>query len=257
MTGTKRKARGMPESVTQGVRLLGRVSGRLALVYKCRKAGGIIPLESPLEKTVAQLADLDPRVIGVKAQPFTIDVLTGAIFHTREDLLAGRKGREKNEVKKREYTPDLLLSLLDGRMVVVEVKHDGYMGPDDYWEKVDTAKEILRTSGYHFIVVTLDYEPHLPVVRNADLLTTFEKNYRGQLSLAQVEAVEKLLEAAPLQLGSLCKEINLNFRESPALLLSGLVQMDLTATGINAASLVTRAFGDLGHLAILPFYQEK
>src|SRR5438132_407883 len=121
MAHPQRKPRGMPESVTQGVRILGRVSGRAALLYQCRKAEGIIALESPLEKTVAQLADLDPRVIRVKAQPLAVDVIAGHLFHSRDELLAGRKTREKNEVKRREYTPDLLMVMLDGTMLVVEV----------------------------------------------------------------------------------------------------------------------------------------
>lgn len=245
----------MPESVTQGVRLLGNVSGRVALVYWCHKAGGLIPLESPAEKTVAQLADLDPRVIRVKAQPFTVDVLTGAIFHSREELLVGRKGREKNEVKMREYTPDLLLHTVDARTVAVEVKHEQFMGPDEYWQKVEQAKKILRSNGYEFIVVTLDHEPNLPVAQNSDLLTSFTRNYRGVLTPTQIDTAEKILELCPQELGTVCKEISISLRDSPVLILSGIVSMNLTATRINAASLVTRSYGDLAHLAILTLNQ--
>lgn len=252
MKTQSRKPRGMPESVVQGVRLLGRVSGRVSVVYFSQKAGGFIPLESPTEKTVAQLADLDPRIVRLQAQPFTLDVLTGTIYETREELLLGRQTREKNDVKVREYTPDFLLITLDGRRIVVEVKAEQFPGPEEYQLKLAQAKKILDANGYEFILVTLQHAPNFPITQNADLLTSFARNYRGTLSADQIAYAEELLEIGPRELGTVCQEIKLSLREAPALILTGVVSLDLTVSRLNVASQVACAYGDLAHLAILP-----
>lgn len=251
MTQAKRKPRGMPKSVTQGVRILGRVSGRIALLYDCRKAGGTIALESPAEKTVAQLADLDPRVIRLRAQPFTVDVVSGHLYHTEKELLAGRETREKNDVEMREYTPDLLLTLADGKMVVIEVKTEKYPGKDEYWEKVNLAANILRSHGYAFCVITIDYTPDHPLVQNADYLTSFMALYRGSLSPAQIATAERILDTGPHELGAICAHLKLNLRESPILLLSGIASTDLTASRVVAKSLLRRAGPNFKNLALL------
>lgn len=247
----KRKANGMPKSVIQGVRILGRTSGRPASLYGTEKAG-IAPPESPLEKTIGQLGQLDPRVVSVKGQPFTVDVVTGRLFHSREALLSDRATREKSLVKLREYTPDFLMQLIDGRKVVVEVKDEKHMGDELYWEKVNKAEVIMRANGYHFLVVTMAYEPDHPLVQNAALLTTFMKIHSGQLSPAQVSTLARILDGNSRELREVCTLIDLNFRESPVLILRGHVSIDLKASRVGAQNHVVLAHGDLSHLELLP-----
>src|SRR5690349_13150390 len=97
MPRNQRKPKGMPDFVAQGIRILGRVSGRPSVLNYCPKAGGILTHESTAEKTVAQLAALDPRVATLKAQPLTVDVISGEIYHTRAELLEGRARRKNGE----------------------------------------------------------------------------------------------------------------------------------------------------------------
>ncbi len=252
MRENKRKPRGMPDSVTQGVRVLGMASGRQACLYLSEKVGGIAALEAPMERTVCQLGDLDPRVKTIRAQPFTVDVVSGALFHTREELLAGRKSREKNEVKQREYTPDFAFTLVDGRRLAVEAKHAQHMGSEDYWEKVTKAERILRTHGWDFLTITMDHEPDLPLVQNAELLTAFSRSYRGELSPAQVDIAEQMLNGGPRELREVCQYLSLNLREAPVLILSGLVSTDLRAIRLGARSQIKLAKGDLSHVQLLP-----
>lgn len=261
-SGTKmksaiRKPRGMPEEVAQGIRIMGRMSGRPSILYLCKKAGGIIALEAPAEKTVAQLADLDPRIVSVQAQPFTIDVLIGRIFTSREDLLAARLLREKNEVKIREYTPDFLLVTIDGRWLVIEVKLENFPGDAMYWEKIEVAKKILRMHGYEFILVTIDREPGSALTQNADLLTAFTSNYEGQISSQQIQTAQAMLEFSPKRLGEVCQTLGISLRESPTLILRGVVKLDLVSARVSAASQIANAYGDIAHLQVLPFGKSR
>lgn len=252
MANAKRKPRGMPESVAQGTRILGRVSGRPALLYACSKAQGIIALESPAEKTVAQLADLDPRVLSVKAQPLTVDVITGRLFYSRDEVIDGRRMREKPEVKKREYTPDLLLLLRGGRQLIIEVKNTLYPGDAEYWEKVEQAATVLRMNGYDFIVITLGHQSSHPLAQNADLLTSFRANYQGALTPEQMATVKSMLHGRSEKLGVICSQLQLNLRESPALFLSGLLSTDLRTSRLSISSDALLANGGLRHLELLP-----
>lgn len=256
MSANKQKPRGMPKSVTQGVRILGKTSGRTSSLYASDKADGISAPDSPLERTVGQLASLDPRVESIKCQPFTVDVVSGRLLHTRDELVAHRKTREKSDVKLREYTPDLLIRLMSGTRLVVEVKDERFMSDDAYWAKVRKAEVILRTNGYEFLVITMVYEPSHPLVQNADLLMAFSKNYRGDISSGQIGILEQMLEGQSLELGEVCLRLNLSLRESPALLLYGHICTDLKASRLCAKSLAQLAYGDLSHLELLPLDSE-
>ena len=242
----------MPQSVSQGTRVLGRMSGKPSLLYSSVKAGGILAVESPAEKTVAQLADLDPRVIRLKGQPFTIDVLTGAIYRCRNSLLLGRAARLKGEVKIREYTPDFLIETITGRAVVVEVKLDGFLGDEAYYEKLDKARRILQLNGYELLVIVRNRDPKDALAQNADLLTAFSQNYAGMPSRLEIDKAETLLQQGPCLLGEVCHVVGLSLREAPFLILRGVVNTDLGIARIGAASCVIGASGNLDHLMLLP-----
>lgn len=245
----------MPESVAQGTRVLGRMSGKASLLYASAKAGGILAVESPSEKTVAQLADLDPRVVRLKGQPFTIDVFTGAIYQCRDSLVYGRAARLKGEVKVREYTPDFLLETIMGRSIVVEVKLEGFLGDEAYYEKLDKAKRILRLNGYDFLVVVRNRDPKDALTQNADLLTAFSQNYTGTPSSEVIEKGDDFLQQGPCRLGDVCQIMGLSLREAPFLVLRGVVETDLTLTRIGASSCVIRGFGNLNHLEVLRLHE--
>lgn len=251
----KRKGNGMPKSVVQGTRILGRASGNSALLFGTSKAenGSIVIPEGPLEQTVLHLADLDPRVLSVRCQPFTIDIVTGKIYEDRQDLLNDRALRHKPEIKIREYTPDVLFSLDYGKKLVAEVKDPRFMGDEQYKNKVDRAAEILLANGYPFSYITMLYEESNPLVQNAKLLTQFAKTYVGFITDFQRVQLAEFLKTDSRTLGEVCNHLNISLREAPILILSGLVSIDLKSSRISAKSPVQLANGDLQHLMLLPF----
>lgn len=243
----------MPDSVAQGSRELGSTYGIAATLFASSKCDGIVAPDGPLEKTIGQLASLDPRVAQLKCQPFTIDLVSGELLHSRTELLAHREVREKSKANEREYTPDFCFSMINGKQYVVEVKNNRFLPSESYWAKVEKAKSILHQHGYRFAVVSLDFAADLPIVQNAGLLTSFQSNYDGDISTEQIESINAFLGDATLRLEDVLQHIGLALRDAPILLLKGIVATDLTALRLGTKSVVTAMHGDLQHLSVLSF----
>ncbi|WP_431476388.1 hypothetical protein [Massilia eburnea] len=252
-TTHKRKPRGFPSSVEQGSRILGQTGGRPAQMYLCEKAHGICPAESPLEKTIGQLAGLDPYVLSNAPQPFTIDVVSGELLRTPEERKLHRMTRDRSDARQREYTPDFCFNLIDGRRIVVEVKDPRFPCKEEYWRKVEKAKELLRARGYHFQVISMVYAPSAPLVHNADLLAAFQRNFKKTITQSQLSAIETGLGDAVSSLGHVAQLAGLSLREAPALVLHGVVAADISIAPLGASTPVWLAHGDLEHLAVLEF----
>jgi hypothetical protein len=70
--------------------------------YFSSTVGGLVAYESRLELARIQLADFDPDVVGIAAQPFQLTGRDGAV--------------------RRRHVPDLLLRRANGAVVVVDVE---------------------------------------------------------------------------------------------------------------------------------------
>jgi len=250
-TSYKQKPRKMPDSVVQGSRILGQTGGRPAQMYWNDKSSGIFPSESPLEKFIGQLAALDPRVRTVAPQPFTVDVATGYIAYSPDELKLHRSTRERSEARLRDYTPDFCFDLIDGRRIIVEVKDPRYLCTQAYWDKVERARRLLRSNGYAFQVVSFEYAPSSPLIHNADLLNALSVNYKKVISLAQIDAIEETVGDTESTLGHVAQLAEISLREAPALVLHGVVSADIARGHLGAYTPVRVAYGELDHFSIL------
>lgn len=61
----------------------------------------------------------------------------------------------------------------------------------------------------------------------------------------------EVLEGRELSLGMVCSHLNHPLAHSPALILAGVVSLDLMAHPLHADSPVRLAYGDLAHLRLL------
>lgn len=242
-----------PKHTVQGARTLGRISGRPAVFYFSRKAGGILALESAGERVIAQLAELDPRVKSISPQPFALDVITGKVFKTRRELEDARKTRSKIDAVRRDYTPDLLLVLHDGTRLIVEVKDPRYAPRDEYREKLETARRLITMRGERFLLIPLQYEETAPLVRNAELLAqALFTPLSPDLIRAVSEKVAALPADAPTALRDVMPALGLTLRDAPALITSGVLSADLAGRVLDGRTLVRAAHGSLSHLELLP-----
>ncbi len=202
---------------------------------------------------MAQLADLDPRVSTIKQQPFCLDVITGQMYDTRDELFEARRERTIVDAKRRDYTPDLALTLTCGRRVVVEVKDTRYPGDETYRAKLQDAQALLNAKGLELIVLMLTYDPDLPIVFNANLLTTARHSFHEDLDLSAVnKALESTVGSGSAPLGEALDAVGLTLREAPMLILSSTLKTDLRANRICAQSEVSLAYGDMSPFELLP-----
>lgn len=242
-----------PKQTVQGARELGRISGRPAVFYHSRKAGGILALESAGERVIAQLAELDPRVKSISPQPFSLDVITGMAFKTRRELHEARKARVRVDALRRDYTPDLLLVLHDGRRIIVEVKDPRRALRDEYREKLETAQRMLAMRGEHFLLTPLVYAESAAIVHNAELLARalVEPSAPSDMCVLS-ESIGNLLHSDQMSLCDLMRLLGLTMRDAPALIATGVLEADVAQVILNARTLVRAANGSLSHLEILP-----
>lgn len=239
--------------VEQGARVLGRISGRQAAFYACSKAGGIIALESPGERTVAQLASIDPRVVSISVQPFTLDIASGRFYETRAELEAARRERQIVAAGQRDYTPDFGFLLSDSRRIAIEVKDPRYPGDGAYRQKLEAAQLLLHGAGWEFLVFTLRYDPNDPLVFNASLLATARHSNTAHLDMEAVQdRLEQALGDAEAALGDVLALVSLTMRDAPALFVRPLLKTDLRKACLNVDSIVSLAWGQLEHFQILP-----
>lgn len=250
-TSYKQKPRKMPNSVVQGTRILGKTGGRPALLYRCAKSSRMCPAESPDEKGVGQAAGIDPRIRAISPQPLTIDLATGWILHTQDEVFDHRESREKSEARLREYTPDFRFDLLDGRRIIVEVKNRRYPGSADYWAKVEKAKLILEANGFRFQVIYIDYEASSALMHNVEILNALTTNSKSTITQSQIQVIEDDIGDAISSLGHVAKLAGMTIREAPLLVLHGVVSADISTGYLGSFTPVRLAHGDLAHLAVL------
>lgn len=247
-----------PKHTVQGARILGRISGRQAVFYDSRKAGGILALESAGERVIAQLAELDPRVKSISPQPYALDVITGKVFMTRRDLEDARKARSSIDALRRDYTPDLLLVLLDGRRIIVEVKDPRHPLHDEYLAKLTIAQRLLAMRGEHFLLIPLQYAESAALVHNAELLArALFQPLAPSVIRAVSEKIDTLLGGNQMALRDLMPALGLTLREAPALITAGVLAADLAHFVLNGRALVRAANGSLSHLELLPLEEVK
>ncbi|MDI3491347.1 MAG: hypothetical protein PWP11_2624 [Thauera sp.] len=247
-----------PKHTVQGARVLGRISGRPAVFYHSRKAGGILALESAGERVIAQLAELDPRVKSISPQPFALDVITGKVFTTRRDLKYARNARSSIDALRRDYTPDLLVVLHDGRRIIVEVKDPRHALRDDYRQKLETAQRLLTMRGERFLLIPLQYAESAPLVHNTELLAlALAHPLAPDVIRAVSEQIDTLLGSNQMTLRDLMPALNLTLREAPALITAGVLEADLARFVLNGRALVRAANGSLRHLELLPLEEVK
>lgn len=79
--------------------------------YLAATSGTVVGFESWVERDVAMLLDFDPEVVGFAAQPF---------------VLSWRSGR-----RERRHVPDYFARLADGTGLVVDVRPDSLVQPED------------------------------------------------------------------------------------------------------------------------------
>lgn len=134
-----------------------------------RKVRGVVVVETALEATAALGAELDPRVIRWRPQPFTVDLFSGETAATKDALLA--RFRDSRE-KPRPYTPDHLFCMRDVGDIIVECKHTHWIRKNS--DVIERILSRLPELGFRVILLTEN-----------DLRGAYEHNVRALAPLVR------------------------------------------------------------------------
>ena len=115
------------QGLDSGVRRLHRPLGKPFFLTYSPKSGGQLVVESDVERLVAHMLTLDPRVQSFKAQPFTVDLIDRRI-HKSAQALTEAKARHRGRRGQKFYTPDFWVKWHAGGGTAIEVKVEGYEG---------------------------------------------------------------------------------------------------------------------------------
>lgn len=145
--------------------------------YWVATTGGTVSCESHLERHHAMLLDFDPQVRGLVGQPFRL-------------FWPGRRGG-------RGHVPDFFARLGDGGGLVVDVRPDGQIGPDDAEAFAATARA-SELAGWTFRRVGL-IDPVL--LANVKWLAGY-RHPRNRLDLVAAKLEAVFAEPMPLLVGA-------------------------------------------------------
>jgi hypothetical protein len=233
-----------------GVRLTARTYGKARIGTYAEKADGHITVDCDAERMVAHILSIDPRVRSFKPQPFTVDLLAQRLLFTRDEVSEVRRmrGGRRGEV---EYTPDFATVQADGLQRAYEVKREGYEGDDEYWTKIDRAREIMDAYCYPLSTIVVPTDERHPVIVNAQLLKPAVARAHEYLTTDIIDRVEQYCEAGPVLQRDLCGDLQIQTGLIPLLLAIGVLQADVAHHHIGAALELSAAYGDLGHLCMI------
>ncbi|WP_263534198.1 hypothetical protein [Paucibacter sp. TC2R-5] len=244
--------RGPSKQVQQGVRPLGRVSGRRAIFTRSEKSGGTPAVEDPVERVVAIWADLDPMVAALSCQPFKLDLRGGQLLTTQEQVAEFRK---KLGVVAGEwlYTPDFQAVIHVARVLILEAKSDKFPGDQAYTAKLQLVSKLLSERGMSFARIVLPSDPGHGLINNAPLLRLAKSRQDELPSPAVLDRLTSLAEQADIGLGELLDAASLPINIAPLLFVHGVIGADLSQR-ISRRMPVYAAHGSLDHLSVLGFH---
>lgn len=114
--------------------------------YSSAGRAHLMQMESRLETSGAVAMGLDPRVLSIRSQPMTFDLVTGRVYPSVKALHDARK---LYRLRCLEYTPDFEADL-GGTKVLVEVKQRALINLNS---KVLEYPSILARYGYRLIIL--------------------------------------------------------------------------------------------------------
>lgn len=118
-----------------------------------RKVRGVVVVETGLEAVAGFGAEIDPRIVSWRPQPWTIDLESGETAATKDMLISRFRGSPETP---RPYTPDHVFRMRSGDDVIVECKHTHWIRKNP--ELVKRILTRLPQFGFRIILLT---EEHL------------------------------------------------------------------------------------------------
>lgn len=242
--------RGKLRGVASGSRSLAPTFGKEKRLVFSMKTGGQGVVEVPAERLAAQIFMVSPEVIEYKAQPFVVDLIDRRIYRDEADVKEARK-RHKGRLGPKLYFPDFEARVSQAARLVAEVKLEGFLGDEEYQEKLSRAAAVLGAHGYEFKRLVIPYNPRHPLYANLALLALAQKRKYLWPTSEQVEAIGAACGPSGTTVAHLCETLGQSADLVPVWLVSGAIRADLAVNAINGFLHVQASHGDLTHLSLL------
>jgi hypothetical protein len=247
--------RGRLHESDSGIRQVASTFGKPKFSTFNEKASGHINVEHNPERLISHLLAIDPRVKAFQPQPFSVDLVDQRLLLTKE-AKSEAWHRHRDVEGEKLYTPDFSISWADGLFAAVEVKTEGFEGPEAYWDKIARARPILNANGYPLRTVIIPADANHPVRANAWQLKQAATKIETYLNDAIVEKVIEYCEDGPVTMSALCKDLQLHPGLIPVLLVAGVLNGDLGHCRIQGSFELSLAYGDLSHLCLLEVLEQ-
>ncbi len=191
-----------------------------------KKSPGIIKLETRLETSTAISLTLDHRVKSFRPQPMTIEMDTGRVFSTKDQLHRAFMGLE---YKPRPYTPDFEVTL-ESETIFIETKHSRLIEKSP---EILEYPSIFKSYGLQLIVIDEAYFPEV-FCQNIRLLHPYQSL---QLSSAEHQKIASAAEMAAT-LGELITHQQLPQKLILAAISQGVLHAELHTSRLGAATCI-------------------
>ena len=221
---------------------------RPSLLMPCSTTGQVLRVESRLERLIAVALDVDPRVTGIAAQPFTIRLDAAQVYETQEQARASVSDLPIERRKGLVYTPDFWLELAGGAHVIVECK------PKEKLLQLsadfDRIRSVLEGMGLRFLVITEEHVGYPSLEGNLIRIRDADKRFRMRDANFDFSWIETLTESS--EQISLGEVLEVSDHETMlAAIATGVITVDLRAGPLSKWTPAMRSYGDLSHLQIL------
>lgn len=174
--------------------------------FPSRKNGRMVQHEGLLELDAVYLFETHPGIVAYREQPLTL--------------------RYPDGPRLRRYTPDFELVLVNGEVVLVEIKPTRSLADAEVRHKLDCVEQHLRREGRQFVVLTdqhLRREPRL-----SNLRELYHRTPRIPPTLAAAcQAIQHIAVALPLTLEDTQRALAATGIDPVSLLLLGLLTCEL------------------------------
>ncbi len=219
-----------------------------SLLMPCSTTGQLLRVESRLERLIALALDVDPRVTGIAAQPFTIRLDTAQVYETQELARASVSDLPTEVRKGLVYTPDFWLELVGGAHVIVECKPKEKLL--QLSADLDRIRSVLEGIGLRFLVITEEHVGYPSLEGNLIRVRDADNRFKLRTESFDFSWIETLTETS--EQISLGEVLDVSDHETMlAAIASGVIAVDLCAGPLSKWTKATRSYGDLSHLQIL------
>jgi len=243
--------RGGLATLDRGIRKIARTFGRTATLTHSEKAAATFVVESNAERLASQLLELEPNARSHAAQPFTIDLIDGALLKTAGEVAAARSRHTARGKQPWFYTPDFSVRWSIGGMSCVEVKLEGHTGDDAYASKLERARQVLGNHGIDFRVMVIPRYWCHPLRVNLPLLHQASKRKDLAPDDNVLAEVERLAASGATTLRDYCPAFGMDMRMAPVMVAFGVLDVDVCNEHFNFDTPARPAYGSLDHLSLL------